>query len=236
MSFSNTNKWEADNMEVFVPLLAQAFSLDIHDFNHVMDGQKQMRRACGAVDVLEERGADTPEFHILKMAMALVETEGFIFSNGACYEDKSRNYVLAKWTRSVPSTLRVLFNLSKGSIQSLPELDYWRILYIFGANANCLGNVKLSTRIFKKVKVLAVRAAADNAAMTEINRDISGLESNPANTCCVCLDAGNAQPCGRCGISCYCSKRCQEADWKWNHKDVCGFMVGWESIVFKQEE
>jgi hypothetical protein len=65
--------WEKDNVKGFVALLAQAFCLDIHDFNHVMDGRKHKRWACAAVDVLVERGADTPEFHIVRMAMSLVE-------------------------------------------------------------------------------------------------------------------------------------------------------------------
>ena len=60
-------------MEGFVALLAQAFCLDIHDFNHVMDGRKHNRWACAAVDVLVERGANTPKFHIVRMAMSLVE-------------------------------------------------------------------------------------------------------------------------------------------------------------------
>jgi hypothetical protein len=227
--------WGEDNIEEFVALLAQAFSLDIHDFHQVMDEYNQTRRACAAVDVLEDRGADTPEFHVLKIAMALVDTEGFFFKNGAGYTDLSRNYVLAKWTRAVPTTLRLLVRLkSEGSIASLPELEYWKILSLFGADVSCLGNVKLSTKIYKKVKVLAVSASADFAALTEIERDISGLESNPANTCCVCMDARNAAPCGRCGISCYCSKRCQAADWKWNHKDVCGSMIGWKDIVYSK--
>jgi hypothetical protein len=116
-------------------------------------------------------------------------------------------------------------------IDALPDLEYWKALSLFGAHVNCLGNIKLSTRIYRKVKVLAVGAAADTAALNEIQRDIAGLESYPANTCCVCTKAGNAKPCGRCGISCYCSKRCQAAYWKWNHRNYCGSMKGWETGV-----
>lgn len=224
--------WDADNVEGFVAVLAKAFSLDVHDFNHVMDGRKQMRRACAAVDVLGERGADSVEFHILKMAMSMVETEGFSFFHGTCYKDLSRNYVLAKWTRSVPSTLRVLDLLSKGSIASLPKLEYWRILLFLGAVVNCLGNIELATTIYRKVKILAVDALAETSDMAEIDRDIVGLERYPANTCCVCSVAGNANACAHCGISCYCSKRCQEADWRLNHEEVCGSLVDWEKVVF----
>jgi hypothetical protein len=227
--------WGRDEIEEFVVILAKAFSLDIHDFNHVMDVKKQMRRAIAAVDVMEERGAVTPEYHVVKIAMSLVDTQGLCFCNGAWYQDLSRNYLLAKWTRSLHSTLQVLDWLrSDSGIASLPELVYWRILSLFGAVVNGLGNVQLATKIYKRVKVLAASASADVAAIAEIERDISGLESYPANTCCVCMDASKAVPCGRCGISCYCSKRCQKADWKWNHKNVCDSLLGWEEIVYNR--
>jgi hypothetical protein len=227
--------WEDDKVEEFVAFLAQAFSLDIHDFNHVvMDDPKHNRRACASVFVLGERGSDTPEYHALRIAIALVDTLGFFIFQGVCSVDLSRNYVLAKWTHAVHSTLRLLQLLSDGAIDSLPEMIYWKILSLFGAQVNCLGNIKLSTKIYKKVKILAVSASADTAAITEIDRDITGLEAYPENTCCVCMDVGKALPCGRCGISCYCSKRCQAADWKWNHKDVCGFMEGWEEVVLSK--
>jgi hypothetical protein len=110
------------------------------------------------------------------------------------------------------------------------------VLSLFACFANCLEDIKLATRIFKKVKSLAMREDADNAAITKIDRDIAGLENYPGNTCCVCMNEGMALLCNRCGISCYCSKRCQEADWKWNHKEVCDSMIRWGDFVFHQDD
>jgi anthranilate phosphoribosyltransferase len=87
-----TEAWDKDDIEEFVTFLAQAFSLDIHDFNHiVMDDPKHNRRACASVFVLGERGSDTPEYHALRIAIALVDTLGFFIFQGVCSVDLSRN-------------------------------------------------------------------------------------------------------------------------------------------------
>jgi hypothetical protein len=75
---------EEDKVEEFVALLAKAFSLDIHDFNMVMNERKQIRQACASVVVLSNKGTNTPEYHTLKIAMALIETSGFVYIDGVC--------------------------------------------------------------------------------------------------------------------------------------------------------
>jgi hypothetical protein len=82
---------------------------------------KHVRRGCATVVVLGEKGSDTPEYHTLKMVMALFDTSGFVYLDGVCSVDRSRNYVLAKWTNAVPSTLPLLMWLNEVSIASLLE-------------------------------------------------------------------------------------------------------------------
>jgi hypothetical protein len=227
--------YDNDNYVDFVHRLAEAFCLDIHDFTMVMkNGEQHMRRACSCVALLGENGNDSPQFHTLKMAMALVDCSGFVYENGVVFTDHSQNYVIRKWTHALPSTIRLLRCLDggDGTITSLPHLEYWKVLQLFGILANCLGNIDLALRCFHKVRLLADNNKADSASITEIDRDIRGLELYPANTCCVCL-AVDATKCGVCGISCYCSKRCQREDWKDQHRNICASLVGWKEVVFK---
>jgi hypothetical protein len=200
-----------------------------------MQDDTYVREACSCVVVATDMGLDTYYVHIMKVAIAMCDTHGFVFDNHAnsCHDDYSRNYVISKWTHALPSNLHLLERLTRMDGERYATrtgLEYWKVLMYFGIFTNCLGNIKLATKVYKKVKIEA--EFSDLASKTEIDRDISGLTEYPSNTCCVCLDACNATACGSCHISCYCSKRCQRADWVNNHKEICGSLLGWKKIVF----
>jgi hypothetical protein len=230
--------WQNGGFEEFIQLLAKAFCLDTHDFTMLMAKDKHMRRACTCLAMMNDEPAHSSiSYHTLKMAMALVDCSGFVYKDGYTFNDHSRNYVIRKWTHAIPSTLRLLvcLEMDDGSSDLLPDLEHWKVLQVFGILVDCLGNIKLATRCQKKVRVLASSRNVDFATMTEIDRDLSGLEGYPANTCCVCHNVGFAKICSLCGISCYCSKRCQKADWDDQHREICPKLVGWKAVVFKEE-
>ena len=227
--------WEEENLPLFVELLAQASSLDFHDFSMLMSGPNLVRRACATLSILATRNCDTLQFHTLNVAMSLIDTQGFVYTDGCVSVDKSRNYVIKKQAHGVHSTLRILFHFDDdaGGHSCLPHLHRWKVFHWFAILANCLGNNILSLRCFKTVRQLAVQTVSDTATITELDRDISGLTSHPSNTCCICLEAvSHCFPCTLCGIPSYCSSRCQQADLDDSHQVVCPQLVDWSSTIF----
>jgi hypothetical protein len=168
----SSDAWVQEDYEVFVQKLAEAFSLDIHDFTMVMNIDKHMQRACACVAMMEQEGAETIYFHTLKVAMSLVDCSGYTLHNGVPYNDHSRNFVIRKWTNAIPSTLRLLVCQSEAQrkLTLLPHLEYWKVLQMFGILANCLGNIVLATHCFQRVKIVAESSNVDFSAMTEIER------------------------------------------------------------------
>jgi hypothetical protein len=168
-----------------------------------------MRQACAIVSITGDKGEESVAYHALNMAMALVDTSGFVYQDGHVFNDTSWNYVVWKWTHAIPSTISFLVTLDVADgllIGTMPSLEPWKVIQFFGTFVVCLGNVVLATRCLEKVKIMAARTNADEATMTEINQDLTGLKEQPRNTCCICLGV-NVSKCVICGISCYCSKQ-----------------------------
>jgi hypothetical protein len=86
----SSDAWEQEDYKVFVQKLAEAFSLDIHDFTMVMN--KHMQRACACVAMMDQEEAETIYFHTLKGAMSLKDCLDFTLDNGVPYNDHSRNF------------------------------------------------------------------------------------------------------------------------------------------------
>ena len=140
-----------------------------------------------------------------------------------------------KETQAVLSTLRLFYHFDKheGVLSTLPNLHPWKVFHWFTILANCLGKNIVSIRCYKKVRQLTLENGEDTATITKLDCDIIGLASYPGNTCCVCLHAGsNCFSCSLCGISSYCSTRCQQVDRNAHHLDLCPQLVGWSPIIF----
>lgn len=231
--------------------MAQIPDMDKAEHRLTAAGQAIYNDNVGMLALCEELGADLSKVCRVKDECVEVFANALVVAilhfKVSCVE-----YLLTQKAKDHATTfdfVRALFEkdlltlLSRAALQGRLALETFKVFHKCGVNFKYLedlpipqANRKGKTAVDFGSMLLANAERSGDRCLVKYFSDDVGLKSSSSRagkvTCSTCgTIAPSLDRCAGCRLARYCSKSCQEADWKGDHKTKCSEMKAWTESV-----